>query len=178
MAKRFIAVRNNLAAMLAYILGPFAIISGLFFYVTEEKDRLVWFHGLQAVFFSIAWFMAMIILLGIRLFAPPLMRTVISYLWVITWIVFVVTWLKLMINAYRGKFFLLPLTGRLALENSLPPGEGGEGGEGGPPEAEKGRRARKPAGSQGRSGASSARRGRRRPRPAAARKEVREEGRS
>lgn len=121
MPMKVIVFKENLSCLLAYILGPLAIVSGLFFFVSEEKNRLLRFHALQAVFFSVAWLVTLIILSLILLFSPRLMGIILSLVNVAG----VVFWLLLMVRAYQAKFFLLPVIGKLALDNSAVEGEGG-----------------------------------------------------
>lgn len=162
MAKKRLRFKENLACLLAYAFGPFAILSGLFIFANEERSRLVRFHALQAVFFSIVWLVMQFTIALLLLFSPRFMRLFLSLLNLFG----VAVWLLLMTRAYQGRFFLLPVLGRLAMDNveSAPGDEGrasADSGDSPPEERREGGGSpapppEKPAGaSRGRRGASS-----------------------
>lgn len=101
---------ENLAGLLSYVLGW---ITGLIFYFIDKRP-FVRFHAMQ----SIVTFGALTVInyiLGVfirilpyslwRLFSP--INTLIS-------IAGLVLWILLMVNAYQGKYYKLPVVGDLA----------------------------------------------------------------
>ena len=51
--KSSLGMDANLAAALSYVLG---VITGLIFFLLEKQSRFVRFHALQAILFSVGWF--------------------------------------------------------------------------------------------------------------------------
>ncbi len=107
----------NVAAALSYALGW---ITGLIFYLVESDNRYVRFHALQSIFFSIAVF----VLFGglgafLALFrAVPVINIVMGILGslvslLLSIAVFAV-WIMLMVRAYRGERYKLPVVGDMA----------------------------------------------------------------
>jgi uncharacterized membrane protein len=107
-------ISENLMALLCYVLFPLSVVSGLFFFITEKKSKLVRFHALQAVMFSITWLVLQIIIAGIFLWIPSVMRGLISLIHIAGTVLGVI----LMVQAHRGKYYLLPVIGKLALDNA------------------------------------------------------------
>ena len=103
-------LKENLAGLLCYALG---VITGLFFFLTEKKNKFVRFHSLQAIFFSVAWLILQIAV-GVFFFVPFLFKTLISLLTLAG----VIFWVVLMVKAYQGEYFLLPVLGKIAMDNS------------------------------------------------------------
>ncbi len=115
-------VKNNGLAAVAYLAG---LITGIpVFLVSEQKDKYVRFHAIQSIFFCI---MAIVVGIILGLLAIPLGLTpwalgmVYSSIWIaygmvlVVYIILVVLiWLYLMINAYAGKKYKLPLIGNMA----------------------------------------------------------------
>ena len=101
-----------MAGLLCYALG---IITGLFFFLTEKKNKFVRFHSLQAILFSAVWFILQVAITGVLWTLPLfLFKTVISLLNLVG----VICWVILMVKAYRGEYFLLPVLGKMAMDNS------------------------------------------------------------
>lgn len=91
---------ENLAGLLTYLVG---FITGIIFLLIEKDSRFVRFHALQSIFVSAGLFVLNIILsflpiigLGISLLIAPLAF---------------ILWIFLMIQAYQGKWFKLPVIG-------------------------------------------------------------------
>ncbi len=95
MAKSSTGMEENVAALLSYVAGW---ITGLIFFLIEKDSKFVKFHAMQ----SIITFGACAILS----FVPFLN-------WVI-WILALVLWIILMVKAYQGQKFKLPVIGDLA----------------------------------------------------------------
>jgi len=100
-------IKPNIAALLAYVVG---FITGLIFILIEKKNKFVRFHAMQSIvvfggFFVLQWILPFIPVLGI------LASGLLSILAVVLWIV-------LMVKAYQGEMFKLPVAGDIAEKNS------------------------------------------------------------
>lgn len=101
---------DNVAGALAYV----TIIPAIVFLVLEpfNKKRFIRFHAFQCIFFAIAWTVLWIILsfighipfLG---WATVLLRPLVS-------LAGFVIWLILVLKAYQGQMFKLPVIGDIA----------------------------------------------------------------
>ena len=97
---------SNIAGLLSYVFGW---ITGLIFFLLEEKDEYVRFHAMQSiiVFGAIT---VLSIIFGI-LFAVPFLGAILgSFLWIAS----IVLWIILIVKAYQGERFKLPIAGDLA----------------------------------------------------------------
>jgi uncharacterized membrane protein len=106
----------KLAALLSYVLGW---ITGLIFFLIE-KDKYVRFHALQSIFFSIATFVVWLgyVIVAIIFSFIPIIGAIISLLlWLTIGIGCFVLWIMLMVKAYQGERYKLPLLGDWAEQN-------------------------------------------------------------
>ena len=92
---------SNIGGLLSYVLGW---ITGLIFFLVEEKDEFVRFHAMQSIIVFGA-----ISIAGIVLSWVPVLP-------ILIWILGVVLWIVLMVKAYQGAMFKLPISGNLALK--------------------------------------------------------------
>lgn len=100
----------NLAGLLCYLLG---LITGIVFLIIEKESRLVRFHAYQ----SLAVFGALFVLSLIAGFIPVI-GTLISILLAP---VGLIVWILLMVKAYQGERYKIPLAGDWAEEQSGKP---------------------------------------------------------
>ena len=103
MEKTSTGLTENVAGLLCYVLGW---ISGLVFILIEKENKFVRFHAMQ----SIIVFGAVTIagwILGLIPFIGPFLGGLI-------WLLGVVLWIVLMVKAYQGTRYKLPLSGNLA----------------------------------------------------------------
>jgi uncharacterized membrane protein len=101
-------IQPNLAALLTYLLG---FITGiLFYFFLEKENKFVRFHAMQSIVVSAAFFVAQIVV-GII----PVLGWVLSFL---IGIAGFILWIVLMIKAYQGEYFKLPIAGDIAEKNS------------------------------------------------------------
>lgn len=105
----------NVAAGLSYIVGW---ITGLIFFFMEKQNRFVRFHALQSILFSVA-LTAFYILIDIVSFALaitsiPFMGLLLSGVGFLVGIGTFIVWIFLVINAFQGKYFKLPVLGGYA----------------------------------------------------------------
>lgn len=95
----------KLAALLAYLLS---IIGGIIFYVIS-KDKYVRFHALQSI---LLW--AVFIVIDVVVAFIPI-------IWFFGWIIplaFLALWIVMMLKAYQGEKYKLPVIGDIAEKNS------------------------------------------------------------
>jgi len=97
---------QNLAGLLCYLAGW---ITGLIFFLIEKENRFVRFHAMQ----SLITFGGLGVLLFILSFVPILGWLVMLGLYVVGFIL----WIVLMVKAYQGEMFKLPVIGDIAEKN-------------------------------------------------------------
>ncbi len=111
----------NLAALLAYVFGW---VSGLIIFLIEPDNKYVRFHALQSIFFNVAIVIAMIglsIVFGILGAIPGLgilFLILLPLIWGIGSLGIFALWIVLMIKAYQGEKFKLPVIGDIAEQNA------------------------------------------------------------
>ena len=100
------SISQNLAGMLCYIF-----FAGIIFLLVEpyNRNRFVRFHAFQSILFTIAW----VVLHGV---------VVIPYLgwalWPVVELAFLISWIVLLIKAYQGVMFKLPVIGEFAEQHA------------------------------------------------------------
>ena len=97
----------NLAGLLCYLLG---LITGIVFLIIEKESRFVRFHAYQ----SLAVFGALFVLSLIAGFIPVI-GTLISILLAP---VGLILWILLMVKAYQGERYKIPVVGDWAEDQS------------------------------------------------------------
>lgn len=98
---------QNVAGLLCYLVGW---ITGLIFYLMEKENKFVRFHAMQ----SIVVFGTLTVL-SIVLGVIPVVGVVLGP---IIGILGLVLWILLMVKAYQGEKFKLPVAGDIAEKNS------------------------------------------------------------
>jgi len=96
-------LEENVASLLCYVLGW---ISGIVFLILEPENKTIRFHAWQSIIvFGAANILGIIFsfIPGLRIFLP----------WVISVIAFIL-WIVLMVKAYRGEKYKLPISGEMA----------------------------------------------------------------
>jgi uncharacterized membrane protein len=101
---------DNVAGALAYV----TIIPAIVFLVLEpfNKKRFVRFHSFQCIFFTIAWIVIEIALSFIG--HIPFLGWATLLLWPLVGLAGFVIWLVLILKAYQGQMFKLPVIGDMA----------------------------------------------------------------
>lgn len=107
LGKTTTGIQANVAALLSYLLG---FITGIIFYLIEKENKFVRFHAMQSIVTFGALFVAGVVV-G---FLPVIGLALLPVLWVLE----VVLWVVLMIKAYQGEMFKLPIAGDIAEKNS------------------------------------------------------------
>jgi uncharacterized membrane protein len=116
-AKSGTGLDPNVAGFLCYLAGW---ITGLIFYLTEKENDYVRFHAMQSIIFSVGLFVVyigLVIVQTILSFIPYigwLISLVLTLAWVVVGIGAFVFWIILMIKAYQGERYKLPVLGDMA----------------------------------------------------------------
>jgi uncharacterized membrane protein len=96
----------KVSALLSYLL---VILSGIIIYATT-KNQYVRFHAIQSVLFYLGWIVVIIAINILGLAIPFIYAT---FLWLVNFGFFALL-ILLMLKAYQGKTFKLPIIGQLA----------------------------------------------------------------
>lgn len=107
----------NTAALLCYL---FTWVTGLIFLLIEKENKYVRFHAMQSILFGVA-----VILVGVALFVVARVLNIIpflgpmmtSVLYFAYWIGSIVLYIVLMVKAYQGEMYKLPVIGDIAERN-------------------------------------------------------------
>lgn len=94
---------RNVAGLLCYFLG---LLTGVLFFLLEKDSKFVKFHALQSIFISLFLFV-----LNLVLSFVPVVGWMLNLL---LWPVSIVLWIVLMVKAYKGEVFKLPVLGGMA----------------------------------------------------------------
>ena len=101
---------DNVAGMLAYV----TIIPAIVFLVLEpyNKRRFIRFHSFQCIFFAIAW---TVLWIGLGFIGHiPILGWATILLWPLIGLGGLVIWVILVLKAYQGQMFKLPVIGDMA----------------------------------------------------------------
>jgi len=109
--KTSIGVDENIAGALCYILG---IVSGIVLYVLEKDNKFVRFHAVQSIIVFGALIVVQWVVLPILFMVPVLGSIVGVFLHMITTLAGFVLWILLMVKAYQGETFKVPVLGDIA----------------------------------------------------------------
>jgi len=103
-------LEDNVAGALAYV----TIIPAIVFLVLEpyNKRRFIRFHSFQCIFFAIAWTVLWICLSFIV--HIPFLGWATVLIWPLVSLAGFVIWLILVLKAYQGQMFKLPVIGDMA----------------------------------------------------------------
>jgi uncharacterized membrane protein len=97
---------QNVAGLLCYVAGW---ITGLIFFLIEKENRFVRFHAMQSII-TFGGLTVLSIALGMIPFINLVLLPILAILQLILWIV-------LMVKAYQGQLFKLPMIGDIAEKN-------------------------------------------------------------
>jgi uncharacterized membrane protein len=100
-------LQANVAGLLAYLLG---VITGIIFYLIEKDNKFVRFHAMQ----SIVVFGALLVISSVLWIVPFIGVTLLP----IISLAGLILWIILMVKAYQGEYFKLPIAGDIAEKNS------------------------------------------------------------
>jgi uncharacterized membrane protein len=108
---------DNLAALLCYVVP---VICGIVFLALQPYNtkKFIRFHAFQSIFFGIFCFAVHLVF---RIIVGGLISSwswgllsLISTVGLLIWLAFLVIWVFLLIKAYQGEMFKLPVIGNLA----------------------------------------------------------------
>jgi uncharacterized membrane protein len=102
----------NVAAGLSYVAGW---VTGLIFFLMEKQNRFVRFNAMQSILLSAAYIVLLIFI--------NVLSSVLPFLWFLNTLLMLamfVTWIILLVNAFQGKYFKLPVIGDYAERYSNP----------------------------------------------------------
>jgi uncharacterized membrane protein len=101
---------DNVAGALAYV----TIIPAIVFLVLEpyNKNRFIRFHSFQCIFFAVAWCALWIVLSIIA--HIPFFGWLTILVWPLISLAGFVIWIVLVLKAYQGQMFKLPVIGDMA----------------------------------------------------------------
>jgi uncharacterized membrane protein len=96
----------NVAAAASYFLG---FVTGIIFLLTERENRFVRFHAMQSTFVFLA-----IVAIDLLLQMLPILGALLVIFIVIP--ASAILWIILMVKAYQGEEFSLPVVGPMAAQ--------------------------------------------------------------
>lgn len=103
MEKSSTGLDGNVAAALTYLLG---FLTGILFLVIEKESKFVRFHAMQSTLVFVVVFVV-----NVALGAIPVIGWI---LYPVLWIASLILWLLLLLKAFQGEKFMLPIIGDLA----------------------------------------------------------------
>src|SRR6266480_2910300 len=106
-----LGMQPNIEAGLSYVL---TWVTGLIFFFMEKQNRFVRFHAMQSILFFGGLTVLRIILSVIDSFGVPFLGFFTGLVWLAIVIIGVVGYIVLLINAFQGKYFKLPIVGDYA----------------------------------------------------------------
>lgn len=114
--KTGLGMDQNVEGALCYLFGW---VTGIVFLLLEKENRFVRFHAMQSIVtfapLFIAWIVLNIILGGlISSFGGVLSFLLGGLLSILLWLVTVILWVVLMVMAFQGKEYKLPIVGPIA----------------------------------------------------------------
>lgn len=101
---------DNVAGALAYV----TIIPAIIFLVLEpfNRRRFIRFHSFQCIFFAVAW---TVFWIGLSIIAHiPFLGWATVLIWPLVSLAGFIIWLILVLKAYQGQMFKLPVIGDMA----------------------------------------------------------------
>ena len=112
MQKSSSGLQENVASLLCYLFGW---LSGLIFYFIEPNNKTVRFHALQSILFCVSMIPIVIVMMILfTIFAMINLAFVSALLWFVFGIGVFIVWILLMVKAYKGNMWKLPIIGNLA----------------------------------------------------------------
>lgn len=119
MGQTSLGMDPNIAGLLSYVLGW---VTGLIFFLIEKDNKFVRFHAIQSmIVFGALSVLQIVIGLFITTLAMMHLGALIALFGLINSIVFlagIVLWILMMVKAYQGEKFKLPIAGDIAEKNA------------------------------------------------------------
>lgn len=114
MEKTSSGLQENVASLLCYL---FTWLSGLIFLLIEKENRTVRFHAIQSLCLcvvAVVLFIVVAILTAILGAIATALALIGTLLWAVVGIGIFVIWILLMVRAYQGNLWKLPIVGEMA----------------------------------------------------------------
>ncbi len=114
MAKTSLGMNENVEGALCYLFGW---LTGIVFYIVEKDNKFVKFHAMQSILVFLPLQILWIIFGGGMFLGSMFFWGAWFFLIWIGWliaIVMLILWLVLMLKAYKGEKFKLPIVGDIA----------------------------------------------------------------
>ena len=107
--KTALGLNENVEALLCYVLGW---VTGLVFLLLEKENKFVRFHALQSLitFLGLFVFSIVVRMMFYSMWIIPFGWMALSLIWLLS----VILWIVLMIKAYQGEKFKVPVVGDFA----------------------------------------------------------------
>ncbi len=106
-AKTSLGMEENIEGLLCYVLGW---LTGIIFLLLEKENKFVKFHAMQ----STLTFISLSVISIIFGFIPLLGIIIAGLITLLT----IILWIVLMVKAYQGEMFKLPVVGDIAEQHS------------------------------------------------------------
>jgi uncharacterized membrane protein len=119
-------MQANVAAGLSYVLGW---ITGLIFFFVEKQNRFVRFHAMQSIVLfgglTVLGIVVQVLTVVLSVANLGVLAVLVGLLWWLIGLAAFVVWIILMVNAFQGKYFKLPVVGDYAEKYANPTGPTG-----------------------------------------------------
>jgi uncharacterized membrane protein len=119
LGKTSTGMQANVAALLSYVLGW---LTGLIFFLIEKENKFVRFHALQSIILFGGWFVLSIAIgMFMGVFATIGLGFLIPVFSLVNGLLALagfILWILLMVKAYQGEKFKLPVIGDIAEKNT------------------------------------------------------------
>src|ERR1700683_4474871 len=102
-------MKANVAALLCYVLGW---VTGLIFFLIEKENKFVRFHAMQSIILFGALTVFNIVLS--MLLSTMGIYYSMYFIFQLVWLAALALWIVLMVKAYQGETFKLPVAGDIA----------------------------------------------------------------
>lgn len=102
--KTTLGLEENIEGALCYVLG---FITGIVFLVLEKDNKFVRFHAMQSIVTFLPLWIIGLIFSWMWLFGLWILSTLI-------WLLSLILWLILMLKAFQGEKYKLPIVGDIA----------------------------------------------------------------
>src|SRR5690625_2197575 len=99
-------LEQNIAGMLCMLCYVVGFVTGIIFLLIEKENRFVRFHAFQSTIISSA-----LLIVNIILTLIPIIGWIISLILVLFSLIL---WILLLVKAYKGELFKLPIVGDIA----------------------------------------------------------------
>lgn len=101
--KTSLGLNENIEALLCYLL---TWVTGIIFLLLDKENRFVKFHAIQSIVVFVPLF-----ILSYVAGMIPFIGGLLSFL---LWVLKLILWVLLMVKAYRGELYKVPVAGEIA----------------------------------------------------------------